>query len=83
MVRHATVPAIAASYFGISRTHGDPAVHPVIEQVFTDGRGWRRLGYRKRVSLNAARQLRKDGVSSVSLRCGARLADFRIQELVR
>lgn len=57
--------------------------HPIIAQTFIPGRGWRRYGWQKRVSLSECRKLRAAGVTAVALRCGSHIADFQIQELVR
>lgn len=80
MSHSSSVPPKAATYFGIA-TRPPYAEHPTIEQVFRDTSGWARYPITKRVSLSAVRRLRKEGVSSIALRYGARVADFRIIEL--
>jgi hypothetical protein len=78
----AKVPAAAAAFFHIER---DPVVGPwpMIEQTFTALRGWRAYPHRKRISGNVVRQLGREGVTHVALRCGRRRADFTIEELLR
>lgn len=73
----ASVPRVAASYFG----HTDYRSHPTIAQVFRPGKGWVRYNHVKRVSGSEVRRLRAAGVTAVALRSGARLADFTIEEL--
>jgi hypothetical protein len=82
MRRQATVPAAAATYFGIS-TRPYFHEHPIVEQEFRPGRGWRTTGFRKRVSPSWVRKLRAAGVTHVALRHAGRLADFRVEELTR
>lgn len=77
MTHQATVPPAAARYFGRE------AEHPIVEQEFRPGRGWVTTGYRKRVSGAWIRKRRAAGVAHVALRSGARLADFRVEELLR
>lgn len=79
--RASRVPAAAVAYFGpVALYRGG---HPLVEQVFRPGQGWRRHPLRKRVSGSEVRRLRADGVTVVALRSGSRLADFDIRELVR
>lgn len=77
----ATVPQKIADYFGIPR---NPAWydgrHPTIESTFVPGRGWRRYPIRKRISGNAVRQLRAEGVTHIAVKYGERVADFTIKE---
>jgi len=68
------IPAVAA-YFGAD-------VSPVIEQEYRVSRGWVVTGFNKRVSRAWLRKLRREGVTSVALRHGARLADFTVTELL-
>jgi hypothetical protein len=63
------------------RIAGGPA-HPIIHQTFTPGRGWTRYPFRKRITRSwARRHLRPSGVTHVAVTDGARVADFRIEEL--
>lgn len=82
------IPAAADAYFrlvmgaeGDLLRHRDR--HPIIAQTFVPGRGWRRYGWVKRVSLSEIRKLRAAGVTAVALRCGSHIADFQIGELAR
>lgn len=81
--RSASVPKVAADYFDRVRREQGRSEHPVIELVFWPDRGWRRHPLRKRISLNEARRLRREGAAAVALRSGGRLADFQIQELTK
>ena len=67
---------VVAQYFD------DPQAKPVIEQEYVPGRGWRDTGYNKRVSKAWLRKLRQEGVTSVALEYGGRVADFRVDELL-
>lgn len=71
----ATAPRAAVTYFG-------SAEHPIVARTFTQA-GWTLYPMKKRVSGNWARQARAQGVTHVQLAAGGRLADFRIEELVR
>lgn len=77
----AQVPTKVAKYFGPdSKTRQG---HPIITQVFTPGKGWKRTGFNKKVSVSWLKKLRReDGVTSVSLTCNGRTADFTVRELV-
>lgn len=79
----ASVPRAAAEYFGPIWRQQGRTEHPIIEEVFWPGRGWRRHPLKKRVSLNEARRLRREGATDVGLRSGGRLADFRLTEVAR
>jgi hypothetical protein len=80
-VSQAQVPRVVADYFGGMVDRGR---HPVIVEAFIPGKGWRRhRSFRKRVSVSWARKLRAEGVTHVALASGARVADFRIEEVVR
>lgn len=76
MAHQAQLPPVAARYFG------QHAEHPLVEEQFTPGKGWKRTGYRKRISTSWARKLAASGVTDVALRSGGRLADFAIADLV-
>ena len=70
------VAAYAASCDGITE--------PVVVAHFTPGQGWRRHGWRKRISMSYARRLKGEGVTDVGLDMGGnRVADFRVDELLR
>ena len=70
------VAAYAATHEGIAE--------PVVVQHFIPARGWKRHGWRKRISLSYARSLKNEGVTTVGLDMGnGRIADFRIDELLR
>jgi hypothetical protein len=83
----AQVPPEAARFFG----QGAP--HPIVNEVFVPGRGWKRgphvlpnglsLGRVQHISRSLARKLRAAGVTGVNLRSGIRQADFDIKELTR
>jgi hypothetical protein len=65
------------------REHGGEITVPVITQHFTPGAGWKRHGWRKRISLSYARRLKREGVTSVGLEIApGRVAAFRIAELL-
>jgi hypothetical protein len=81
MSHQASVPAVALGYFGPECDHW--RTHPIIAETFRPGIGWRRYPWKKRISLNEARKLRKAGVTEVALSALGRRADFRIQELTR
>jgi hypothetical protein len=90
----AQVPAIVAAYFGAEAVREQ---HPIVAGEFqaepltiltdrgprTIRQGWHRQTYRKRISVAWARKLKRDGVTRVALRCGGRLADFGLDEIVR
>jgi hypothetical protein len=81
VTHQAKVPGPAARYFQISQDpHRD--LYPVIAQQFRPGRGWTRYPIRKRVSTSWLRKMRGEGVTHVALRCGARTADFTLDELI-
>lgn len=73
----AQMPAVVYDY------PGSWAAHPWIHSTFTEAGGWRRYGFRKRISRSWARKLRAEGVTVVALTDGQRLADFTVRELVR
>jgi hypothetical protein len=77
----ASVPPRIAAYFDIP-TKPYFEDHPTIHSTFTPGEGWRRFapGYRKRVSFNAFRQLRKEGVTVVAVEWHGRVADFQMSD---
>jgi hypothetical protein len=77
--QQAQVPGFIRDYFGSEAVRAD---HPAIVQCFTPGVGWTRHPIRKRVSLTWLRKLAREGVTDVSVRCGARTADFTIREVV-
>jgi hypothetical protein len=94
MSQRATEPAAVADYFGPGWTYlpfsdapGDGVRiqrdHATVQAVFRPTRGWCRYPWRKRVSGNWARQAKAEGITGVALRVGARVADFRIEELTR
>lgn len=70
------VPRAVVDYFGAD------AEHAYIEQEFTPVRGWVRQSYRKRPSYSWGMKLRCRGVTHVALRCGDRLADFTVGEII-
>lgn len=91
----AQVPAVVGRYF---RRFGDLAEHPIVEQEYrseprgirtrqglvTIPAGWKTIGnYRKRISVAWATKLKREGVTRVALRCGGRLADFSVDEIIR
>jgi hypothetical protein len=94
MSHQSTVPQAAADYFSLWLPRieypGFPPTaqvagyhyHPVIESTFVPERGWVKYPFRKRISPTWARKLRAQGVTSVALRVGDRVADFTIKELV-
>jgi hypothetical protein len=69
------IPVVRA-YFGTSAA-------PIIAEVFSPRKGWRRQNYRKRVTGAWANKLRREGVTHVALRLDQRHADFTIAELCR
>lgn len=71
------VPATAATYFGTF------APHPTVAQVFHPAKGWMDYPGRKYISASHARKLRQEGITSIALRSGNRVADFNITELVK
>lgn len=92
----ATVPQAAARYFSRVLPHTINFVsdipwpqvagyhyHPVVEQVFVPGKGWKRYSFNKRISPSWARKMRAEGITVVALRVDKHLADFSIAELVR
>lgn len=72
----AQVPPAAARHFGAD------AEHPVIAQEFRPGRGWTKAPMRKRVSESWLRKLEREGIETVALESGGRVADFSIRELL-
>ena len=72
-------PAVVADYFGTVHTRE----HALVAEVFKPSTGWTRSPVRKRINPTWARKARREGVTAVAVRCGARLADFQITELVR
>jgi hypothetical protein len=79
----ARVPDILVDYFGVAALFDDANNHPVIAQSYTPGRGWKNLGFRKRVSISWLRKMRKAGATHVAIRLGNRVADFSISEILR
>ena len=76
MTMQSQVPARAATFFG-TRTH------PVIAEVFTPAKGWKRHPLRaKRVSRSELLRLRREGALAVALSADGRVADFTITELL-
>jgi hypothetical protein len=75
-----TCPEIAREYFRERGVAWDAPV--VIVMYFRDGHGWRHYPYRKRVSINELRKLRKQGVTHVALQCFSHTADFGVKELL-
>lgn len=80
MSYQAQVPGLVKEYFGVEPTRQE---HPVIAQSFCPGKGWRRYTFNKRVSISWLRKMKTEGATAVALRCGARTADFTIDEIVR
>lgn len=81
MSKAAQVPAAVADYFGLdAQTH-----HPIVREHFTPGQGWRKAPWNKRVSVSYLRDLRRQGVTHVSLGLfsAGRAADFSVAELLR
>lgn len=72
------IPPIAHRYFRCGLDD-----HPLIASTFAPDRGWKRHPYRKRVSGNHLRSLRRQGITHVALSCRGRTADFSIHELLR
>ena len=78
MKHQAQIPPVVLRYFGPNTEH------PIIEQVFTPGKGWKRYPIRKRISRAwVHRHLRPEGVEKVALRANGRLADFHVKELMQ
>jgi hypothetical protein len=77
----AQVPGLIAEYF--TRSHPDVTEHPVITSVFAPGTGWKRQGYRKRVSLSWLRKLQAEGATAVQVTAGGYSPDFTISEVAR
>lgn len=76
----AKVPSRVAEYFGPESTTREG--HPIITQVFTAEKGWKRTGFNKKVSRSWLDKLRAEGVTSVSLTSNGRTADFTVRELL-
>lgn len=67
----------------IQQYFGSRADWPVIEQEFHPDQGWvSRPRWRKKVTQSWLRKLRREGVTLVALRSGARSADFGVSELL-
>ncbi len=74
------VPPVVAKYFGEEAVRQQ---HPVIEQAFAQGTGWKYYPIKKRISASWAGKMRRAGYDKVALRCGSRVADFNLKEMTR
>lgn len=75
----AQIPSVIYDYFGAAtiREHG----HPLIAQSFVPGKGWKGLGFNKRVSHSWLRKLKAKGATHVAVDLGGRRADFSLAEI--
>lgn len=73
------VPAFVAEYFGSEAVSEQ---HPTIVQAFKTGSGWKRYPVTKKVSVAWLRKMKREGYTTVALKCGSREADFQIREVL-
>lgn len=74
--RQSAAPQVVRDYFG------DETARPTVEQVFVDS--WLHTGWdRRQLTVGLAREMRRAGVKTVSVRWSGRVADFQIRELTR
>lgn len=75
-------PRTARFYERIAAYFGPDAGPVIVAEEFTAA-GWTpRPRFRKRMTHSWARKLRREGVTHVALRAGARTADFALAELL-
>ena len=70
-----TLPSTVRNYFG------PDAEHPVVEDIFVAGKGWRPRRSRLELTQNMVDAFAEAGVTLVTLRSGNRTASFRIEHL--
>ncbi len=78
----AQIPALVRDYFRAAGIGDNLVQHHLVASTFTPDQGWKTTNYRKRVSASWLRKLRSEGVTAVGVRCGARVADFGIDEIL-